>query len=511
MKYVLRLTIPVLFLLALSENIAAQESSFVKLNPDGTLAYTADSRGNIIPDFSAVGYRRSDVDLPDVPIVKTVSPVVGESSQQVIQAAIDEVSKKSLVNGFRGTILFKKGTYNIPGTIYVRASGIVLRGEGDDLADGTKWVATGKGQRTLLEISGSGSRSETTATRVKITDDFVPVGAFSFNVSSTSGYKVGDNILLTRPGTHAWIQDLKMDKIEGAKESEQWTPNRYNLYYERAITKIEGNRIYIDNPIVMEMESKYGGGYISKYSFAGRISDVGVESICFESEYAYNTDEDHGWVAVKFSAIENAWARNITSRYFGYACVHLSGSTKYVTVKDSKCLDAKSKIRGGRRYSFNIAGRAQLNLVTGCYTTEGRHDYVTGGRTAGPNVFHNCTAVNAHNDIGPHQRWATGTLYDNVKTDSTINVQERRSGGHGWTGVTQVLWNCTASKTSVQSPWVSGKNYAIAVKGEKYPGRYYSDRPDGEWELHNQAVVPQSLYEAQLNARRVKIRLQNTD
>src|SRR5690606_2329684 len=141
-------------LFVLSENIVAQESSFVKLNPDGTLTYTTDSRGNIIPDFSAVGYRRSEVDLPDVPVVKTVSPVAGESSQEVIEAAIDEVSKKPLVNGFRGAILFKKGTYNIPGTVHVRVSGIVLRGEGDDPTDGTKWVATGKGQRTLLEISG---------------------------------------------------------------------------------------------------------------------------------------------------------------------------------------------------------------------------------------------------------------------------------------------------------------------------------------------------------------------
>jgi len=494
----------VLFILISLHNTLAQESSFVKLNPDRTLAYNADSRGNTIPDFSAVGYRRSDKDLPEVPVVKTISPVAGGSSQQVIQAAIDEVSKKPLVNGFRGAILFKKGTYQIPGTVYVKASGIVLRGEGDGLTGGTKWVATGKGQRTLLEISGSGSRSEVAATKVKITDDFVPVGAFSFNISSTSGYKTGDNILITRTGTNAWIRDLKMDRIEGASESEQWMASQYNLYYERIITKVEGNRIYIDNPIVMEMEDKYGRGYISKYSYAGRISDVGVEAIYFESEYAHDTDENHGWVAVKFSAIENAWARNITSRYFGYSCVFLSGNSKYVTVKDSKCLEAKSKIKGSRRYSFNIAGRAQLNLVTGCYTTEGRHDYVTGGKTAGPNVFHNCTSVYTHNDIGPHQRWATGTLYDNVKTDGVINVQQRRSGGHGWTGVTQVLWNCTAAKISVQSPWVSGKNYAIAVKGTKYPGLYYSDRPDGEWEFFNKTVVPHSLYEAQLYARRMK-------
>ena len=137
-----------------------------------------------------------------------------------------------------------------------------------------------------------------------------------------------------------------------------------------------------------------------------------------------------------------------------------------------------------------------MNLVMNCNTTEGRHDFVTGARTRGPNVFYNCTAKNTHADIGPHHRWSMGTLYDNIITDGDINIQDRGNygSGHGWVGVTQILWNCTVRKAAVQSPYVNGKNYCIGLHGEKYEGRFTA-RPDGEWEGQNKdGLQPQSLY-----------------
>ena len=92
---------------------------------------------------------------------------------------------------------------------------------------------------------------------------------------------------------------------------------------------------------------------------------------------------------------------------------------------------------------------------------------------------------------------------DNVITDGEINVQDRgkMGSGHGWAGVTQVLWNCRVRKAAVQSPWTSGKNYSIGTKGEHGPG-HFPDRPDGEWEGENETnVFPRSLYIAQLMAR----------
>src|SRR5690554_2144816 len=126
------------------------ESQYVSLNEDGSLRYTPDELGNIIPDFSHVGYHQGNKDIPHIPIQKTISPAKTGSSQDIIQKAIDElVASESDKNGFRGAILLKKGIYNIPGTIHINTSGIVLRGEGDN-ESGTRLVATGKGKRTLL-------------------------------------------------------------------------------------------------------------------------------------------------------------------------------------------------------------------------------------------------------------------------------------------------------------------------------------------------------------------------
>src|SRR5882757_6563095 len=129
------------------------ESAIVKVNGDNSLTYIPDAQGNIIPDFSRVGYYRGDAVIPDVPVVKTISPS-GNNDSALIQSAIDEVATMHPdKNGFRGTILLKKGTYNIHGTIKINVSGIVIRGEGGE----TKLIAAGTNKHTLVAVSGKGS------------------------------------------------------------------------------------------------------------------------------------------------------------------------------------------------------------------------------------------------------------------------------------------------------------------------------------------------------------------
>jgi len=260
------------------------QSKFVTINKDGSLTYPPDEKGNVIPDFSRVGYYNGDKDIPNIAVVKTISPSADAEKQ--IQNAIDELSKQPLdKNGFRGAVFLKKGTYTINGKITIAGSGIVLRGEGND----TKLIAAGTVNRPLIDITGTGKVQEVKNSKTKITDSYVPVGTKSFTVASSNGYKAGDKIIVYRPGTDQWIKELKMDQIVERPGTKQWQPNEYNLQYERVITKIEGNKIFIDNPIVMAMEPKYGGGEIYKYTFDGRINNVGVENLYFESEYLTDT------------------------------------------------------------------------------------------------------------------------------------------------------------------------------------------------------------------------------
>lgn len=502
----MRLLLPALLMATLGVTVIsftphkAWQSKYVHLEKDGSLRYTPDEKGNTIPDFSRVGYQGGDQLIPDVAVVKTLYP--SENALEQIQSAIDELSLRPAdQGGFRGAILLKKGTYKIPGTLRIKASGIVLRGEGDH-EGGTRLIATAASKDPLLEISGTGSIREISGTRVAITDAYVPAGAVSFSVASTSPFKKGDRVVLYRPGTREWIHDLKMDQIMERNGTKQWQPGEYSFHFERVITRVEGNQVFLDNPVVMPLDAAYGGGALYQYAFSGRIEKVGVEQLRFESVYTSDTAENHAWDAVVFDKIENGWVRQVTARYFAYSCVNLQAGAKNISVLDARCFDAKSLITGGRRYSFNNNG--QQNLFMYCHTTDGRHDFVTGARVCGPNVFVHCTATRTHADIGPHHRWAMGTLYDNIVTDGDINVQDRGNmgSGHGWVGTTQVLWNCTVRRAAVQNPYVTGLNYSIGLKGTKAPG-HFKDRPDGFWEGENRAgLQPASLYLAQLKARR---------
>jgi hypothetical protein len=481
------------------------QSKYLTVESNGKITYHPDAQGNTIPDFSEVGYASGNQPLPTVAVVKTIQPPTDGFSDALIQGAIDEVSsRKPNAAGHRGTILLKKGTYKLSGTLKIQQSGVVLRGEGNE-EGGTKLISTYPKQHSFLQISGAGNPIPSKNTRTKITTDYVPVGATKFQVASVNDLKIGDTIHLFRPGTDQWISDLKMNQIVPKADTKQWTANGYNLTFERVIRNIQGKEITIDHPVVMAMEKQYGGGEIYKISFPGRLSEVGVENILFESSYASDTDEEHGWNAITFDKITNGWVKNVTSKYYGYSCVSLYNGARNISVLFSQCLDAKSKITGGRRYSFNNNG--QFNLFYKCATTEGRHDYVTGAKIGGPNVFAFCTARQTHGDTGPHHRWAMGTLYDNIDTDGEINVRDRGNSGtgHGWAGVNQVLWNCKVKSAVVENPWISGKNYAIGIVGQKLKNKV-GERPDGEWEGNNEkGLVPASLYAAQMKAKGKKL------
>jgi hypothetical protein len=221
------------------------------------------------------------------------------------------------------------------------------------------------------------------------------------------------------------------------------------------------------------------------------------------SNYALDTDENHGWEAVSFDKIYNAWARDLEVYYFGYSAVHINSLASWITVDNCKMLDAKSIIDGGRRYSFNVDG--QRNLVQNCTTRSGRHDYVNGSRTCGPNVFFNCTATIQNSDIGPHHRWSTGILFDKIVGNGSQNVQNRldSGSGHGWSGGQIMFWNCTAGKMIVQDPPGDQRNWAIGCKSSTITNV-------GDWTTESLGVVESkgtfisaipSLFQKQLNDR----------
>ena len=542
---------------------------------------------DIIPDFSAVGYHWGEAGFPDYGRVVELGAPSGDDDTEMIQAAIDGASEGTVIQ-------FQEGRYIVDSMIVVDKSGIILRGAGNRqtelFARGTvplddDWDPSANGVsypcvRPLVNVGVSklnaqggrtaqvaysiaaitvtnfdnriieqhadawkirGRRMYSGSTEVMGSGSEIIEDAFCgsrfVTVKDASFFAKGDKVVVSRPGTQEWIHDLKMDNIIKAADDigtiVQWSPEEYTMSWERTVTDIVGNRVYLDIPLVMSVTQAYGGGELRHYSRT-RIHECGIENLKLTSDYnpARNStkygvgDIYHATTAIAFYGAEHCWVRNVETHFFSNSAVDLGRESKNITVQDCDQREPAAYLMGGLRYAFHISGGQQC-LVRDCTSDDDRHQFVTGSRIPGPNVFLRCTGTNGHADVGPHQRWATGTLYDNVSTNSTIKaIDAGNSGtGQGWQGTNQGFWCCPAPKFSLQTPWVTGKNYAIGcmlpggspltsfAKARNYPepglsptGQTVYDsavngtRILGELRARGPGEEP-SLYEAQLSER----------
>lgn len=470
--------------------------------------------GNIPIDFSRVGYMWGEKPIPDYPVYIELSSPGEEDATSMIQNALNEVPAG-------GAVLLKEGVYNIHGALIMDRDGVVLRGEGLN----TMLVASGKGQRTLITIGRDTERKIYSKSR--IIDDLTPAGQMWVRVENPADFSIGDRVAICLRPNDEWIRDLKMDQIAQNRDNrvKQWKASGFVMRWERVVTKVKGGKVWLDNPIAMELNAKYMKSASLEHVSWDRVVGCGVENMLMVSEYdstvvtvqkngkfkglEYMSDEDHGWLAVNVLAAEHSWIRNVQSHHFALGLAHMQEGAKNVTVQNCTCLDPISVLTGSRRYAFYFSG-AELCLVENCKARSDRHGFATSAKTTGPNVFLDCVMEDAFSDVGPHHRWASAVLYDNCVTDGLIAVQDRAGygTGHGWAGVNFVFWNCVAETIICQSPWISGHNWCVGCIGTQKSGRAYSDgivRPNGIWKSYGKHVRPKSLYRFQLSSRSHKV------
>ncbi|NMC40746.1 MAG: hypothetical protein GYA43_06175 [Bacteroidales bacterium] len=504
-------------------------TSLVYPGTDGRLVYVSDSLGNTIPDFSNAGYKGGGVPIPYVAVKKTIWPLPGDNSAN-IQAAIDQVAALPPdVSGFRGAVLLKAGIYELDKPLYIRTSGVVLRGEGMSdigtiLVGKTPKEKPGALSRTpLVNIGGASGIAPLEETKQVITDKYVPVGARRFNVVSAKGFKIGDKVIVRRIGNQDWIKEIGEDSTGAGRY--RWRP--FNISYDRIITDIKGNTVTIDAPVFCAIDERWGGGELLKYEDKGRIENVGVENIRGISEYdpsvritsygnmdrgnwddpnrphyegeEYYADENHYYNFISIANAVNVWVRNVTSLHFASSVVNAAASSKWVTVQDCQSWEPVSIRAGARRFTFMLSG--QLSLVQRCFSQKGRHSFVMGGSGATGNVFLDCEAVNPYSTSEPHSQWVNGALYDNVK--APLSARYWKDINIGWAGANIVFWNCTGDFL-IQSP-PTAKNYSFGHAGINAVifNTFFQDltKPKGHVESTERHVAPRSLYLTQLKER----------
>ena len=470
-------------------------SKWVYVAADGSLAYTALDAGDRILDFSHAGYGGGGVPLPAVPVAQTVSPSGGDDTA-AIQAAIDAVAKMPLTGGVRGAVLLTPGTFELAGSLSIAASGVVLRGSGSGAA-GTLVKITGA-PRGAIAISGTGGDS-TAGTAATITDAYVPSGARSFHVSSAAGLAVGTPVLVVRPVTAAWVAFMGMDKLVRNGTPQTWIAPGSTIPSDRIVTAVNGDEITVDAPLSDSLDSAYvspPGATVQAYTFAGRIAEVGLESIHFVAPMQTVSINLPTYTFLDMTAVVDAWVSDVVAEEFTNGIV-LGSTAKWVTIQDSAVLrTAPIDADAGLPVNYSIDGQQTLVQRSMAQASD-MFAYATMGRAPGPNVVLAFTAKGSPMHVQPHMRWATGLLADNVSVPAgSIDYINRGTdgSGHGWAIGFGVVWNGSASTLTMMAP-PGSQNWAIGTTGT------FSKTDTGIVDSPGAPVVPASLYLAQLCAR----------
>lgn len=403
-------------------------------------------------DFSYAGFGGGGVALPDVPALTRVRPSGGDDTA-MLQAALDWLGMQPTdANGYRGAVQLSAGRYVVSGSLRLAQSGVVLRGNVEPNAPSIL-VAAGKSRRTLIEL-GTKAHPLTTPSH-SVVDETVPAGATTFHLDSVEGITVGSRVVVQRPSTVAWIAALGMNQAPGnfADQRIHWLPGSRDLTWDRTVVAVDpkSKQINLDAPVTTALERRYGAATI-QVSPVAPTKNIGVESLVVESEYDASrpTDEEHAWVAIALHQVEDAWVREVSARHFVSSVVRVGPRARRVTISGCASLEPVSELGGYRRQSFLVEG--QQVLVQHCRAENGWNDFVVGQCAAGPNVFLDCVAMDAHNQSGAFESWASGTLFENVTIRGAslrLTKDFEHAQGGGWTAANSVVWNCEAKTIEV--------------------------------------------------------------
>jgi hypothetical protein len=336
---------------------------------------------------------------------------------------------------------------------------------------------------------------------VAITDVYVPAGADSFRVESTTGFREGDTVLIQRPVTEEWAHFMGMDTLVRDGKPQTWIRPGTVIRTDRVVKSVTGDRITLDVPLSDSLDSKFTRASVVHYTFPGRITEVGVENLRVAAPFEDVPISGAQYTVLRMDAVLDAWLRDIAveETQNGFT---VGGSAKRVTFENVHVVHSAPHSGAAAPADFAISG-TQILLDRCSVTGEGTWPVVTQAHVTGPNVVLNFTAT--HRGVAPHQRWATGLLVDGGKFPGAterwqglaFSNRTTAGSGHGWDVGWAVGWNVSAPFLLIQQP-PGAMNWCIGCTGTAVK---QGDFPNGTFDSPGRPVEPVSLYLEQLRER----------
>jgi hypothetical protein len=434
-------------------------------------------------DFSSAGYRAGGVKLPSAAAAERLTPATGDSTAR-IQAALDNAT---------GAVVLAAGEYNLAGTLSITRSGVVLRGE-----KGATIRLTGQPHR-FLEIHGAGTWHEE-GPSAPVLDTFVPAGASAFRVRGAAAFHPGDRVLVLHPVTREWLHFMGLDTM--INDGRPQSPIRAGsvIRTDRVVDSVEGDRITLDVPLSDSLDSQFTAASLARYSFPGRITEVGVEGLHIVAPFEEAPITEPQYSALRMDAVEDGWARDleIQDTQNGIA---VGPSAKRLTSTNVHFTHSAAHSGSLAPADFELQG-TQILLDRCRVTGEGTWPVITQSDVTGPLVVLNFAADRG--GVAPRQGWATGVLVDGGKFPGStehkpaLNFSGMAAGpGHwssfGWS----VAWNVISPFLAVHQP-PGALNWCIGCIGTPVTT---NSTPGGSFDSLDAMVVPSSLYLQQLRDR----------
>ena len=450
--------------------------------PDHRLHYLVDSRFNGIMDFSSAGYRGGGVKLPSAAVAERLTPVAGDNTAR-IQAALDHAT---------GAVVLAAGEYDVAGTLSITRSGVVLRGE-----KGADIRLTGK-PHCFLEIHGSGAWREE-GSPAPVLDAYVPAGASTFRVTGASAFHPGDHVLVLRPVTAEWIHFVGLDTPRDSQPQTAIAAGSV-IRTDRVVDYVEGDRVTLDAPLSDALDSQFTNASLVRYSFPGRISEVGVEGLRIAAPMQGVPAAGLQYTALHMDALEDGWARDLEIQDTQNG-IEIGPGAKRLTLTNVRVTHTTPPSESATQAAFALQG-TQILLDRCSVTGDGAWPAVTQSAVTGPLVLLNFTADRG--GFTPREGWATGLLLDGAKFPGGT---EHRPGvafsncataglGEGCIGWS-VAWNVSSPFLLMQQP-PGTLNWCIGCMGRPIT---IGSTPTATLDSTGKMVAPSSLYLQQLRDR----------
>lgn len=482
------------------------------LYPEDWTPDLVDSEGRFLHDFSYAGYRggTEPIPTPTGPVVDVrdhgAVPDDQTDCTTAFQAAIDEASTAG------GVVSIPTGTWRIDGVLDVRASGVVLRGEG---------------RGSLLHFTRTDGMSDTAhltfaGTRVPgvealAVSDIEP-RSFAIEVADPTGFAPGDPVEIGWVITDAFVADHDMTGTW------QVFNGTWQTFWRRTVVGVTPGTPAV---ITLDAPHRYPGlvrDGVSIVAVDGHLEQVGLVDLAVTNAQgvaaAEANDRNH---LIDFVDVRDGWVTGVESaHHLGEAGGQLQSGgirllrTARFTLEHSRFSEAQNHLERGNGYLVEVSQVSDV-LIHDVVAIGGRHNFIQnwGFGTTGV-VWKDCHSegATANNEPLPNLDWpaysefhhslATANLIDGGTWNDGWTAENRGdwSSGAGFAATQNAFWNPggTGILTSDQYGWgyVIGASPELQVLTdpllgpmEGLPEDWVEPTPEGR------TLEPESLFEDQ--------------